>query len=77
MAYRIGHLIARLCFRGIYFLQMGRRAWLKVIVQNRRTIFSLMNEAFGAWREARKSKPDFIRAGLERTGIHDSTDPTS
>jgi radical SAM superfamily enzyme YgiQ (UPF0313 family) len=76
VAYRIGHLIARLCFRGIYFPQMGRRAWLKVIVQNRRTIFSLMNEAFGAWREARKNKPDFIRTGLERTGNHDSTDTT-
>src|ERR1051325_7647213 len=31
-------LIARLCFRGIYFPQMGRWAWTIVIVQNRQTI---------------------------------------
>ena len=63
VAYRIGHLIARLCFRGIYFPQMGKRAWLKVIVQNRQTIFKLVTEVFDNWRLARKNKPGFMRAG--------------
>ena len=63
VAYRIGHLIARLCFCGIYFPQMGKRAWLKVIVQNRQTIFKLVTEVFGNWRLARKNKPGFMRAG--------------
>ncbi|HEY6366142.1 MAG TPA: radical SAM protein [Candidatus Binatia bacterium] len=61
LGYRIGILVARLCFRGIYFPQMGRWAWVKVIANNRRTIFMLVAEAFGAWRRARK----------ERSGIED------
>src|SRR6516165_3693673 len=36
---RINIFIARICFRGIYFPQMSRFAWLKLIIQNRRTIF--------------------------------------
>jgi hypothetical protein len=39
LGYRINIFIARLCFRGIYFPQMGRFAWLKSILENRRTIF--------------------------------------
>ena len=53
---RIMHLIARLFFRGIYFPQMGWRAWIKVIAQNRQTIFKLVGEAFGAWRRARRKQ---------------------
>jgi len=44
LGYRINILIARLCFRGIYFPQLGKRAWLKIIFQNRRTIFKLVKE---------------------------------
>ena len=33
LGYRINILIARLCFRGIYFPQMGRFAWLKAITR--------------------------------------------
>src|SRR5258705_1509706 len=39
LGYRINIFIARMCFRGIYFPQMGPLAWLKLIYQNRRTIF--------------------------------------
>src|ERR1700716_2251720 len=46
LGYRINILVARLCFRGIYFPQMGPWAWLKVIAQNRRTIFNLVKEGF-------------------------------
>src|SRR5258708_7762182 len=46
LGYRINIFIARLCFRGIYFPQMGPWAWLKVIVENRRTIFNLVKEGF-------------------------------
>jgi radical SAM superfamily enzyme YgiQ (UPF0313 family) len=42
LGYRINIFIARICFRGIYFPQMGRLAWLNVITQNRRTIFKLV-----------------------------------
>jgi hypothetical protein len=50
LGYRINIFIARICFRGIYFPQMGVLAWLKVIYQNRRTIFSLVREGFATWR---------------------------
>lgn len=32
---RINIFLARLCFRGIYFSMLGKRAWLKMIAQNR------------------------------------------
>ena len=47
LGYRINIFIARLCFRGIYFSQMGRFAWLKTIIENRRTIFKLLRQGFG------------------------------
>jgi radical SAM superfamily enzyme YgiQ (UPF0313 family) len=53
LGYRINILIARLCFRGIYFPQMGRFAWVKTIAQNWTTIFTLVKEGFAAWRAAR------------------------
>jgi radical SAM superfamily enzyme YgiQ (UPF0313 family) len=44
IGHRLWILIARLCFRGIYFPQMGRWAWAKLIVQNRQTIYNLAKE---------------------------------
>jgi radical SAM superfamily enzyme YgiQ (UPF0313 family) len=49
LGYRINIFIARMCFRGIYFPLMGPMAWLKLIYQNRRTIFSLAREGFATW----------------------------
>ncbi len=48
LGYRINVLISRLCFRGIYFPQMGKLAWLKVIGQSRHTIFKIIREGFSA-----------------------------
>jgi radical SAM superfamily enzyme YgiQ (UPF0313 family) len=50
LGYRINIFIARMCFRGIYFPQMGVWAWLKLTYQNRRTIFSFVREGFAIWR---------------------------
>ncbi|MFY9558266.1 MAG: radical SAM protein [Blastocatellia bacterium] len=47
IGYRINMFIARLCFRGIYFPQMGKWEWMKLIGQNRRTVFKLIAEGFG------------------------------
>jgi len=52
--YRLSHLVSRLFFRGIYFPQMGKRAWLKVIYQNRKAINGLIKEGASTWRAARK-----------------------
>ncbi|MGB8509097.1 MAG: radical SAM protein [Pyrinomonadaceae bacterium] len=56
LQYRIGHLVARLFFRGIYFPQMGKRAWLKLIAQNRSTIYKLTKESVSTYRAARKRR---------------------
>jgi len=56
IATRISHLVARLFFRGIYFPQMGTRAWLKLIFANRKPIASLTREGLGRWRSARKRR---------------------
>jgi radical SAM superfamily enzyme YgiQ (UPF0313 family) len=61
VGYRIGHLVARLFFRGIYFPQMSKRAWLNLIFQNRRAIYGLVREGASTWRAARKRQ----RAKLE------------
>ena len=41
---RIFHLISRLAFRAIYFPQITKMEWGKVIFENRRTIFNLALE---------------------------------
>lgn len=48
--YKISHLVARLCFRGIYFPQKGSMAWLKVLVENRSAILRIILESFTKWR---------------------------
>ncbi len=50
LGYRINIFLARLCFRGIYFPMMGRLAWVKLIAQNRRTIFKLVKQGFAGSR---------------------------
>lgn len=49
---KIGYLVARLLFRGIYFTQQGAWAWLKLIAQNRGTILRLIRESFTHWRRS-------------------------
>jgi hypothetical protein len=72
---RLIHFIMRLFFRGIYFPQMTKSAWLKVIAQNRKPIFKLTREAVGKYREARKRRAQFEGNGAhtvinkEETGI--------
>jgi radical SAM superfamily enzyme YgiQ (UPF0313 family) len=56
LSHRVGIFMARLFFRGIYFPQSSVWAWLKVIAQNRRTIFKLSWEAFGRGSSARKRR---------------------
>jgi radical SAM superfamily enzyme YgiQ (UPF0313 family) len=52
LPYKISHLIARLCFRGIYFPQKGSLAWLKVMIENRNVILRIIVESFAKWRSA-------------------------
>lgn len=59
---RMSHLAARLFFRGIYFPQMGTRAWLKLLLDNRKPIFSLTREGIQTWRKFRKQQRLVARA---------------
>jgi len=65
LGYRVNIFLSRMCFRGIYFPMMGKMAWVKVIAENRRTIFRLVREGFkpNAWRGA----PARILAGAMPT----------
>ena len=59
---RLGHLIARLFFRGIYFPQMSKWAWIRLLYDNRRPIISLSREGIRTWRAARKRRRREVRA---------------
>jgi len=67
LGYRVNIFLARLCFRGIYFPMMGKMAWVKVIGQNRKTIYKLVREGFkpGAWRGAPARVPAMTAPALE------------
>ncbi|HLM58774.1 MAG TPA: hypothetical protein VK422_21905, partial [Pyrinomonadaceae bacterium] len=52
--YRASMLISRLFFRGIYFPQMSRGAWLRLVYDNRAAVAGLLREALSKWRAARK-----------------------
>src|SRR5688500_10605124 len=54
LQYRISMLVSRLFFRGIYFPQMNKRAWMKLIYDNRRTIGALVREGFAKYRASRR-----------------------
>ena len=69
LGYRVNIFLARLCFRGIYFPMMGRLAWVKVIAQNRRTIFRLVLEALRGDR-TRGGNPDAPHAFPDAIGSH-------
>jgi radical SAM superfamily enzyme YgiQ (UPF0313 family) len=56
------HLLARLCFRGIYVPQMTKRAWLDLIFQNRRSILKLLRNGIAKYREAHDRQAEKVTA---------------
>ncbi len=62
VGWRIYHFILRLSFRSIYFPQTTKRAWLKVVWQNRRTVAGLTKEFFIDLRAAKKRKHNVVSA---------------
>jgi radical SAM superfamily enzyme YgiQ (UPF0313 family) len=62
---RIMHLAMRLFFRGIYFPQMNKRDWLKLVLANRRSIFKLLSEGIGAWRASKNRTPATAGANIQ------------
>jgi hypothetical protein len=52
---RVNIFLARLCFRGIYFPMLRKSSWLRVVVENRRTILRLFKEGVFRWILPRNS----------------------
>jgi hypothetical protein len=52
---RVNVFLARLCFRGIYFPMLTKFSWLRVVVENRRTILRLFKEGVSRWMLPRNS----------------------
>ena len=52
------HFLMRLFFRGIYVPQMTTTAWLSLIFQNRKSIFTLIRKAVANYRAAPNRQPD-------------------
>jgi radical SAM superfamily enzyme YgiQ (UPF0313 family) len=46
---RFNIFLARLCFRGIYFPMLRKSSWLRVLLENRRTIQRLIKEGVFRW----------------------------
>jgi hypothetical protein len=65
IGYQIMHLVTRLIFRGIYFPQMGKRAWVKLLFANRKLIYSLGREGLFGMRQVERSTP--VAAGVPIT----------
>src|SRR5688572_20360199 len=64
---RIFHFIMRLGFRAIYFPQITKRSWLRVIFQNRRTVLSLTLEALRSMRTRKRENKKRGRALIRVT----------
>jgi hypothetical protein len=58
LGYRVNILLARLCFRGIYFPMMGKFAWLGVVRENWGTISKLLREAIFGRRRPHRNPGD-------------------
>jgi len=56
------HLLARLCFRGIYVPQMTRMAWLNLLLKNPRSILKLLLNAIAKYPEAHDRQTEKVTA---------------
>jgi radical SAM superfamily enzyme YgiQ (UPF0313 family) len=52
------HFLMRLFFRGIYVPQMTTTAWLRLIFQNRKSIFTLFRKGIANYRAAQNRQPE-------------------
>ncbi len=58
VGYRVLHLVVRLFFRGIYFPQMGRWAWIKVISRNRGSIYGIIRDCLRYYSPGKRKRAD-------------------
>ncbi len=55
--YQLMLFVSRLLFRGIYFPQMNRWSWIKLLAQNTPTLWSLFHSGLRAQRRIRSLRP--------------------
>ena len=75
--YQVMHFVTRMLFRGIYFPQLTRWAWIKLLAQNYRTIGNLVLQGLRSQRRARRKPSDAAAlaqtpAGGASGGLHES-----
>lgn len=56
--YQVMHFVTRMLFRGIYFPQLTRWAWIKLLARNYRTIGNLVLQGLRSQRRARRKPSD-------------------
>lgn len=69
---RIIHLLSRLAFRGIYFPQMKRRDWARVLLRNRSSILKVILQALEMKRRSmmkQTSSPQDSSTGRNNTHV--------
>jgi hypothetical protein len=54
---RVIHLLSRLAFRGIYFPQMSRKDWVRILFQNRGLILRVIAQALKMKLRSRPKEP--------------------
>jgi radical SAM superfamily enzyme YgiQ (UPF0313 family) len=75
--YKISHLVARIFFRGIYFPPKGAWGWLKVVAQNRGSIFRIVRDSFSRWNGAAPARDSGRTALPEIAGqLENTADPS-
>jgi radical SAM superfamily enzyme YgiQ (UPF0313 family) len=75
--YKISHLVARIFFRGIYFPPKGAWGWLKVVAQNRASIFRILRDSFSRWNGAAPARDSGRTALPEIAGqLENTADPS-
>jgi radical SAM superfamily enzyme YgiQ (UPF0313 family) len=61
---RVIHLLSRLAFRGIYFPQMNRKEWVRVLFQNRSSILRVIAQALKMKLRSRPNAPLLRRPSI-------------
>ena len=63
------HLLSRLAFRGIYFPQMRRRDWAKILLQNRSSILKVIRQALRMKCQSKMKKIPWLHGASSRQEI--------
>lgn len=75
--YKISHLVSRLFFRGIYFPQKGVWQWLKLVAENRDSVWRILRDSFTQWHGTRAGGEEDFDGGRRRVVAGTQPEPAS